>query len=341
MTIENKFARLTRNTRAARFFIPVGLALIVFGVILFLFKNDDYLETTGKITAVKELPIDTTAEDKHQEYDVDLTYTVDGKEYTGTFSNLSGTYKVGDDIKVYYDGKDPSKITNSKIGIYIPIALVAAGVLAIVFGIAKTVGEFKKSKQLDSIGAFPDKEFENYKTAPGITEYYFRFDGQHTKPGYIIEDANRNVLFEGKMTKQALIGARTYEFRNHQNGKTESHEVGHTMTSTYNNEFFSVRSWFKFDGKNVWDVLHEQGFRMTTDLHSKFPYMVYNVAKNGAAFARVETCGVYVHEDEEAQHKVTVPSGSMYYRFWTGSDDFEALFLNIFAISESEQAVVE
>ena len=143
------------------------------------------------------------------------------------------------------------------------------------------------------------------------------------------------------MTKQALIGARTYEFRNNKNGKTQTHEVGHVMTTSYNNEFFSVRSWFKFDGKNVWDVLHEQGFRMTTDMHSKFPYMVYNVAKNGAAFARVETCGVYVHEDEEAQHKVTVPSGSMYYRFWTGSDDFEALFLNIFAISESEQAVVE
>ncbi len=69
--------------------------------------------------------------------------------------------------------------------------------------------------------------------------------------------------------------------------------------------------------------------------------MVYNVAKNGSAFARVETCGVYVHEDEEAQHKTTVSSGSMYYRFWTGSDDIEALFLNIFAISESEQAVVE
>ncbi|MBP5489504.1 MAG: hypothetical protein J6Y10_02765 [Lachnospiraceae bacterium] len=73
------------------------------------------------------------------------------------------------------------------------------------------------------------------------------------------------------MTKQALIGARTYEFRNNRNGKTETHEVGHVMT---------------------------------TDMHSKFPYMVYNVAKNGSAFARVETCGVSVHEDEEAQHNI-------------------------------------
>ena len=60
-----------------------------------------------------------------------------------------------------------------------------------------------------------------------------------------------------------------------------------------------------------------------------------------AAFARIETSGKYVHEDEAAQHKVNVPVGKFYYRVWTNSDDMETLFLTIFAISETEQTVVE
>jgi hypothetical protein len=33
--------------------------------------------------------------------------------------------------------------------------------------------------------------------------------------------------------------------------------------------------------------------------------------------------------------------GRYYYRIWTDTDDLETLFLTVFAISETEQAVVE
>lgn len=66
-----------------------------------------------------------------------------------------------------------------------------------------------------------------------------------------------------------------------------------------------------------------------------------DITKNGEVLARVESTGVYVHEEDEAAHKVVVPTGSMYYRVWTPSNDFESLFLTVFAISESEQAIVE
>lgn len=50
----------------------------------------------------------------------------------------------------------------------------------------------------------------------------------------------------------------------------------------------------------------------------------------------------YIIEDDEAQHKVKMPPGRMYYRFRTASNEMELLFFTIFAISEcSEQAVVE
>ena len=342
MTFENKYARFMRNTGPARILLPFGLILIVVGIILFGFRSDNYLETTGKITSVTEAASDQ--EDQTQ-YDLELTFSVDGKEYKTEFTGMSGSYSTGDDIKVYYDPKDPEKNTPSKMGSAVPIAFIGVGAAALLFSIYKTVDAFKKSKELDSMAPPADAqaqaELDSIKTTPGVTEYYFRLDGKPTKPGFVIEDAARNVLYEGKMLKNSLVGARSYEFTDHRTGYTQQHEVGHVMTTSYNDEFFSVKSWFKFDGEKIWDLLHKQGFRMSTSLYSKFPNLTYEVTKNGSAFARIESCSKYVHEEEEAQHKLTIPVGSMYYRFWTASDDLESLFMIMFALSECEQTVVE
>lgn len=338
--MENKIARFMRNTGPARILVPVGLILIIFGCLLLGFKTDDYVETVGKITSVT---VNVNA-DNEEENTVNFSYTVDGKQYEGVFENLSGTYKVGDDIKVYYDPADPLKITNSKAGKFLAPIFIVVGAAAVIYGIYRTVKAFKKSKELDAAtpgkGA-PSVNFEAFKYADTVTEYYSRFDGNGLRPGYILEDKDRNILFEGKMLKNNLVGPRLFEFNNHKTGQVSEHEVGHVMTESFNNEFFSMKSWFKLDGKNIFDVLHDRGLRMTTDLISKLPYAVYEVSKDGKAFARIESSSKYVHEDEEQQHKVVVPFGRYYYRIWTDSDDFETIFLTIFAISESEQAVVE
>lgn len=341
MTFENKLARFMKNTGPARFFIPIGLILIVFGIVMLGANTDNYVETTGTIISVTEGISDDNG--GHQ-YDVGVKFTVDGKEYETTFPNLGGTFKEGEDIKVFYDPDDPNNNTNSKSGV-LAIIFIAAGAAAVLGGIYFTVNAFKKSKELDRIAPTADGrvqiELDGIKSTAGVVEYYFRFDGNSLKPGYIIEDAERNILYEGKMLKNALVGARTYEFKDHRTGYSEQHEIGHVMTSSYNDEFFSVRSSFKFDGAKIWDYLHNRGLRLSTNMHSKFPYLIYDVTKDGSAFARIESCSVYVHEDDEAQHKLKVPAGNMYYRFWTASDDLESLFLTIFAISECEQTVVE
>lgn len=339
MGFENKFARFMRNTGPARFFLPVGIILIVVGIVLFAFNaGGDYIETKGKVTAVETI----TDSENGTQYDISFTYTVDGKTYNNRFT-LGKSYSVGDDISVFYNSGDPEKISNSKGMGVIPYILIGAGALALAFGIFKTVKSFQKSKELDqSAGSFPTAAFDGIKTADGVTEYYFRFDGHSLKPGYILEDAERRPLYEGKMLKQALVGTRPYEFHNHVSGSVKEHAVGHVMTQTYNDEFFSAKSWFKFDGTNIWDLLHEKGIRISTSLASKFPYTVYDVAKNGSPFAHIESTSMYVHEDEEAEHKVKIPVGRMYYRVWTSAEDLDLLFLTVFAISEAaEQAVVE
>lgn len=336
MNVENRFAGFMRNTGPARFFIPFGIILIVFGTILMSFKTDSYLETVGRVTSVSEY----TDTDDNTVYDVDFTYTVEGKQYTGTFDGLTEVFNEGDEIRVYFDPENPENITNSKAG-FLPLIMIAAGIMALVYGIFRTMKAFRKSRELDEIPKAAAVVFEGFKKAAGVTEYYCRHDGATLKPGYILEDRERKVLFEGKMVKQALVGARVFEFRDHTKGTVTEHEVGHTLTQSYNDEFFSVSSWFNYDGKNVWDVLHGRGLRMTTNIRSKFPNLIYEVSKDGAPFAIIETSGKYVHEDEAEEHRLNIPVGRYFYRIWTDSGDFETLFLTIFAISETEQTVVE
>jgi len=329
-----------RNSGPARFLIPIGLALIVFGGIMLGFDFSSYEETTGSITAVAE----DRDEDNHTVYDVSFTYTVDGKKYEGSFEDLGGEYATGEDIAVFYDPENPNAITNSKTSVFTAPVMIVAGAAAVAFGTLQTVRAFRKSRELEQSASgeyVPSADFEAFKHAVGVKEYYSRFDGVKLKPGYILEDADRRTLFEGKMLKNNPVGARRFEFSNHRTGAVTEHEVGHTTTVTYNNEFFSEKSWFKFDGRNIWDVLHERGLRMKTDLHSRFPYVLYDVTKDGEAFARIETSSAYLYEEEEAKHKVVIPFGSYYYKIWTNSDDLELVFLAVFAISETEQTVVE
>ena len=335
--MENKFARFMRNTGPARFFVPLGIILIVVGIFLMTHNTDSYLETVGKVTEVRE----DIGTENNKVYDIIFTYTVSGKEYSGTFEDMSDECTVGDEISVFYDPENPDEITNGRLGGMVAPIVIGVGVLALVFGVFKTLTAFRKSKELDQLPKASAVAFEGFKQSPGVTEYYCRHDGVTLKPGYILENAARTVLFEGKMTKQAMVGARTFTFIDHTTGRTVEHEVGHTMTQTYNDNGWSASSWFKFDGKNIWDLLHERGLRLRTNMGSKFPNFTYEISKDGSAFAVIETSGKYVHEDEAAEHKLNVPVGRYFYRVWTNTRDFETLFLTIFAISETEQMVVE
>lgn len=335
--MENKFARFLRNSGPARFFVPLGIILIAVGIFLMTHNTDSYLETVGKVTQVQE-DLDT---ENNEVYDVVFTYTVNGKEYTGTFEDLADAYKAGDEIAVFYNPENPDEITNGRLGGLVAPIMIGVGVLALVFGVFRTVKAFRKSKELDQVPRASAAAFEGFKQTPGVTEYYCRYDGATLKPGYILEDAARKVLFEGKMTKQAMIGASTYSFIDHTTGRTVEHEVGHIVTQTYNDNRWSASSWFKFDGQNVWDLLHARGLRLQTNMRSKFPNVTYEISSSGLPFAVIETSGKYVHEDEAAEHKLNLPIGRFYYRVWTNTRDFETLFLTIFAISETEQMIVE
>lgn len=340
MSFESKLGRLSRNTGPARFLFTFGLALIVIGILLITFFGKSYVKTTGTVTSVTEGDFDE--EQNVQQYDVGFSYDVKGTAHSGTFENKTGSYKIGDSISVYYEAANPGNVADRYLPAYYGPVAIGLGVLVIAFGIFRTVRLFKKSKALDE--AAPPAEtvsFDGFTESEGVSEYYFRWDGKPLTPGYIIEDTERNPLFEGKAQKFVPVGGRPFVFTDHITGAVTEHKVGHVVTQTYNNSGFSAKSWFKLDGENVWDCIHERGIRLTNDLLNSLPRPKVLAAKDGLPFAVIQYSGVYVHEEDEAQHKFNIPTSRMYYRFWTNSRDFESLFLILFALTECHQLLVE
>ena len=337
----DKLARWSRNLGPASFFVPAGIILIIFGALLIAFTPKEYNQTTGTISHIESYP----DADGEMTYDLTIDYTVDGKAYTATFSGEFANAKEGDTVDVFYDPSNPEAASNTEHGGIIGIVMIVAGAASTVYGVYASYKAFKKSKELDDQikeAAGTDYVPEVVPLPKGeLTEYYVRHDGNTLRPGYIMEDEDRDPVFEAPMTKQALVGARIFTFKNHVTGETKDHEVGHTVTQTYNNGWYSMKSWFKFDGKNIWDVLHDRGVRISTDLVSALPKARYTVSINGTFAATIESSSQYVHEEDEAKHKIAVPVNGWYYRVWTNETDIETIFLTVFAISETEQAIVE
>lgn len=341
--MENKLARFMKATGKMRFFIPLGIILLVMGILMLSMTPKEYGEAVGTVTNVNEYT--GTDSDGHNEtlYEAEFTYTVDGKEYQNSFSDYPEPPEVGTEIPVYYNPDNPESVSNSKHTGVISIAMIAAGAAAIALSVLSGVKSFRKQRELDEqirvvSGGEPEIQVPDRSE---LEEYYVLHDGNTFKPGYIVEDRTRNAVFEAPMTKNAAVGNRIFTFRDVRLGSAQEHKVGLTVTTGYSNEFFSTNSWFKFDDENIWDVLHDRGIRIQTDLRSKFPKAVYTVSRNGRFFAIIETSSRYVHEEDEAEHKVKVPTGKYYFRCWTNEADMALLFLTVFAISETEMAVVE
>ena len=147
----NKIFTFMRESSTARFFIPVGLLLIIFGVFMFVvnIKNQNYVETEAIVTNVEiaqEEYIDVDGNRVEATYNAYVKYTVNGREYNGKFENVA-KYNVGDKMKMYYNPDDPSQITQTKSLIF-PIVLVALGIASLVGGIISVGNAIKKHNKM-------------------------------------------------------------------------------------------------------------------------------------------------------------------------------------------------
>ncbi len=147
----NKIFTFMRESSIARFFIPLGVILIIFGVIIFVInmKNKNYLKIEATILDTKVLEeayTDTDGNHVDETYSVTIEYTVDGKKYQQTLDNVS-KYNIGDKMTIYYNPQDPNQITQSKT-LIIPIVMIIAGITAVTGGIVSIVNAIKRHKKM-------------------------------------------------------------------------------------------------------------------------------------------------------------------------------------------------
>ena len=147
----NKIITIIRESALARFLIPAGVILIVFGVVFFgaSKQNQHYKETEAQVISVvleEAASTDTNGNRTEATYLLSLKYTVDGKEYETDLSGMSKR-EVGDRIAIYYDPADPSRITQTK-SLIIPLVIIAAGIAAVVGGIVSGVNAIQRYKNM-------------------------------------------------------------------------------------------------------------------------------------------------------------------------------------------------
>ncbi len=145
----DKLVTLFRESSLARFLIPAGFILTIFGLIIFIINknNQDYIEITATVSNVvltEEAHVDVDGNQVDATYDINVQYTVDGQEYEGVLSGLS-EYNIGDKITIYYDPKDPAQITQSK-SLIVPIIMMVGGLAMFVGGIISGVNVLKRFK---------------------------------------------------------------------------------------------------------------------------------------------------------------------------------------------------
>ena len=147
----NKIITIIRESALARFLIPAGIILIVFGVVFFgaSKRNQHYKQTSAQVTSVtleEAASTDVNGNRTEATYTLGIRYTVDGKEYENDLSGMSKR-EAEDRIVIYYDPDDPNMITQTK-SLIIPLVIIAAGIGAVVAGIVSGVNVIRRYNRM-------------------------------------------------------------------------------------------------------------------------------------------------------------------------------------------------
>lgn len=164
--------------------------------------------------------------------------------------------------------------------------------------------------------------------------YYLKPTLKTIKQGMALEDANGKIVCEAKMLKFKWFTASPYDFINNITNSKEEHKIGKTVTleETGAIGFFSRKSSFKYDGKNIWDYLHEKGIRINSSMQSGKIGMTYDISFEGNEIATITS------SSPKGKSLITT---DMYYDITCDEKDLDLVFLVAFAIAKTEQLIYD
>lgn len=165
-----------------------------------------------------------------------------------------------------------------------------------------------------------------------MSNYFLKPKLGTIKQSFSLENEEGKTVYEGKMIKFKLFGAAPYEFINHITNKTETHNIGKTVTVEENRndivDLLSKKSYFKYDGKKIWDYLHDEGFRVDSKLSDGKLGMTYDVSLKGNHIATIKT------STPKGKSLITT---DMYYDVICEEENLDLVFLVAFSIAKTEQ----
>ncbi len=311
--------------------VLAAIALIA-GIWFTFFQSAGFEKTTATIVSIQDDPDDIPEEGSTPNRIIMVKYTVNGKEYTARLDTDAPNYAVGTTVEVQYDPKNPGTIHSGfGFGIYLIIAGGAILAIVIVSTIVQKVSVKKlKETQGETVYA-PSEQGEEER------ELYFITDVGTPKYGHRLEDKNRKVLYEAKMTKFAVATPYRFDFIDHTKNKTTEHLVGQQEETDWNSLILDNHYTFKLDGEDIWKHLKRNGITITSRFASgKVLVGAYNICRNDIEIAHMESTSQYVHEEDEEKHKVAskIPVRG-FYRVYTKEKNLDLLFVTILAVARS------
>lgn len=177
-------------------FTVIGIILILIGVFvgINIFKYDNKENTIGTITNISS-HIDN---DGDRNYEVYVTYNVDGKKYESKLNGYSSSFYEGKEIEIYYDKDNPSEIGVKSLDL---VFLIFPGIGLIFFIIGGTgiIIKIKRIKFEKSLKENGEVIYANYVETIINTSY--RVNRKH--PYNIIcewnnPEDNKKYIFKSK-----------------------------------------------------------------------------------------------------------------------------------------------
>lgn len=318
------------------FAVVIALVAVAVGVWITFFQSAGFQTAKATIVSIENDPDyvpDGQTENDNKRI-VKVEYEVDGKKYTSNLDSDGPTYQVGNEIEIKYDPKNPGTIhSGGSFGIYFIIAGGVILLVIIVFSIKKRITLNKLYEQRGEITYAPSEQGEQRKL-------YFLTDLGTPKAGHRIEDKDRRVLYEAKMTKFSMATPYGFDFIDHEKNTTTPHFIGHEQQTEWNMLLIDNHFTFTIDGEDIWKHLKNNGISIESKLApGKVATVVYTVFRNDEQIAYFETTSQYVHEEDEAEHKVTgqIPTRG-FYRIYTSEKNLDLLFTVLLAFARSGAA---
>ena len=307
----------------------VGVFFIVGGVVG-IRQDNTFLRTTAVIRSIELVSEADSAEDT-DEYAVMVEYSADGKTYVSDLGTMKKDFAEGKEIEILYDPSNPEAIVlPGKTG---PILMIVLGAAAAI-GAGIALIESRRAEETDDWAA------GSSAYAPSVQgeerSLYFLSDTGTMKIGHRLEDADRKVLYEAKVTKFTLLRPTEMEFIDGRTGVSSQHGVGHEVTTEYSSILVDTHSTFTLDGEDIWKHLKRNGITVESGFaEGKILFPQYRIFRDGREIALVTSSSRFVHEEDDKGgigSKVPVRG---FYRIRTREVNLDLLFVTVMAFART------